>query len=206
MADTPFDFWQSRFAATEDYVFGEAPNAFLAARAPAIPAGSRVLAVADGEGRNGVWLARQGHEVTSLDFSPAAQAKARRLAARHGVAPEFIEADVHGWAYPEAAFDAVVEIFTQFSSPADRSRKWAGMRQALKPGGVLIVQGYTPAQLKYGTGGPRLEENLYTEAMLQAAFGDWRIDHLAEEVVEIDEGAGHSGRSAVVGLVARKPG
>lgn len=206
MADTPFDFWQSRYAATDDYVFGEAPNAFLAAQAGAIPAGSRVLAVADGEGRNGVWLARQGHDVVSVDFSPAAQAKARRLAERHGVAPEFIQADVHAWDYPEAAFDAVVEVFTQFSSPADRPRKWAGMRRALKPGGVLIVQGYTPEQLKYGTGGPPIEENLYTEAMLHDAFGDWIIDHLAAEVVEIDEGAGHSGQSAVVGLVARKPG
>ncbi|WP_241560008.1 class I SAM-dependent methyltransferase [Solirhodobacter olei] len=206
MTDQQFEMWQSRFAATEDYVFGEAPNAFLVAQAGAIPPRSRVLAVADGEGRNGVWLARQGHDVLSLDFSPAAQAKARRLAERYGVTPEFVQVDVHHWDYPEAAFDAVVEIFTQFSSPAERPLKWAGMRRTLKPGGVLIIQGYTPKQLEYGTGGPRVLENLYTAAMLHDAFGDWQIDHLAEEVVEMDEGPGHAGRSAVVGLVAHKPG
>ncbi len=206
MSNPDFDRWQARFGATEDYVFGEAPNHFLVAQADALPARARLLAVADGEGRNGVWLATRGHDVVSLDFSPAAQAKARRLATRHDVTPEFIEADVHRWDYPEAAFDAVVEIFTQFSGPEARALKWAGMRRTLKPGGVLILQGYTPRQLAYGTGGPRVEENLYTEPMLRAAFGDWQIEHLAEEDVEMAEGAGHSGLSAVIGLVARKPG
>lgn len=205
MPNPELDRWQARFAATDDYVFGEAPNAFLVAQAGALPARGRVLAVADGEGRNGVWLATRGLDVVSLDFSPAAQAKARRLAAKCGVAPEFVEADVHGWAYPEAGFDAVVEIFTQFSGPADRLRKWAGMRRTLKPGGVLILQGYTPKQLDYGTGGPRIPENLYTAALLSDAFGDWEVLHLAEEEVEMAEGPGHSGMSAVVGLVARKP-
>lgn len=199
------EFWQNRFAATDDYVFGDAPNQFLVAHAAALPPRGRVLAVADGEGRNGVWLAAQGLDVVSLDFSPAAQAKARKLAERVGAAPELVEADVHAWEYPEAAFDAVVEIFTQFSSPPERELKWAGMRRTLKPGGVLILQGYTPRQLAFGTGGPKTEANLYTEAMLRAAFGDWHITHLAEEEVEMSEGPGHSGVSAVVGLVARKP-
>ena len=109
--------------------------------------------------------------MVSLDFSPAAQAKARKLAERVGAAPEIVEADVHVWEYPEAAFDAVVEIFTQFSAPAERELKWAGMRRTLRPGGVLILQGYTPRQLAFGTGGPKTEANLYTEAMLRAAFG-----------------------------------
>lgn len=205
MAGTNFDFWQDRFGATEDYVFGEAPSRFLALQAAVLPEQGRVLAVADGEGRNGVWLATRGLDVVSLDFSPLAQAKARRLAARHGVAPEFVEADVHGWDYPEAAFDVVADIFSQFSGPEERARKWAGVRRTLRPGGLLILHGYTPRQLAFGTGGPRVEENLYTEPMLRAAFGDWRIDHLAEEEVDLQEGAGHAGRSAVIGLVARKP-
>ncbi len=205
MPASDLDFWNSRYAATHDYVFGDAPNQFLVAKAGALPASGRVLAVADGEGRNGVWLAARGLDVVSLDFSPAAQAKARRLAERVGAAPELVEADVHEWDYPEAGFDAVVEIFTQFSAPANRERKWAGMRRTLKPGGVLILQGYTPRQLAFGTGGPKSVENLYTEPMLRAAFGDWHIDHLVEEEVEISEGPGHSGPSAVVGLVARKP-
>ncbi|MDE3028253.1 MAG: SAM-dependent methyltransferase, partial [Paracoccaceae bacterium] len=86
-----------------------------------------------------------------------------------------------------------------------RALKWAGMRRTLKPGGRVIVQGYTPRQLDYGTGGPRVAENLYTEAMLRSAFGDWHIERLVEEDVEMSEGAGHSGLSAVIGLIARKP-
>ena len=91
----------------------------------------------------------------SIDFSPLAQAKARALAAEKGVKVNFELADVHTWQYPEAAFDVVVEIFTQFSTPGERKLKWAGMRRALKPGGLLIIQGYTPKQLEYGTGGPK---------------------------------------------------
>lgn len=206
MNNPDYDRWQARFSATDAYVFGEAPNHFLQAQAGLLPPGGRVLAVADGEGRNGVWLAAQGHDVLSLDFSPAAQAKARRLAERHGVRPTFVQADVHAWDYPADAFDAVVEVFTQFSGPAQRAQKWAGMRRALRPGGILLVQGYTPKQLTYGTGGPRIEENLYTEPMLRAAFGDWEILRLVEEDVEMREGEGHAGLSAVIGLVARKPG
>ncbi len=163
------------------------------------------MAVADGEGRNGVWLAKQGLDVLAIDFSPAALAKARTLAAENNVAVTFIEADVHAWDYPESAFDVVVEIFTQFSPPADRARKWAGMRRALKPGGLLIVQGYTPKQLDYGTGGPKQVEQLYTREMLESAFGDFNTVVIEEEEVELHEGASHSGMSAVIGLTARKP-
>lgn len=206
MSTADFDRWQTRFGSTDDYVFGEAPNHFLVSVADLLPASGRVLAVADGEGRNGVWLAARGLDVVSLDFSPIAQAKAKRLAEKQGVSPVFIEADVHAWDYPENTYDAVVEIFTQFSNPAQRAQKWAGMRRTLKPGGVLVVQGYTPRQLDYGTGGPRVHENLYTEAMLRDAFGDWPIERLVEEDREMTEGPGHSGMSAVIGLVARKPG
>ena len=84
-----------------------------------------------------------------------------------------------------AAFDVVVEIFTQFSSPAERARKWAGMRKALKPGGLLIVQGYTPKQLQYGTGGPKQIENLYTRDMLVKAFGDFHDVKIVEEELRV---------------------
>jgi SAM-dependent methyltransferase len=164
-----------------------------------------VLAVADGEGRNGVWLARQGLYVLSIDFSPAAQAKARALGAEHKVAVTFLEADVHAWPYPKEAFDVVVEIFTQFSTPGERAPKWAGMRRALKRGGLLIVQGYTPKQLDYGTGGPKQIEHLYTRDMLERAFGDFDDVEIVEEERELHEGAAHSGMSAVIGLTARKP-
>ena len=103
------------------------------------------------------------------------------------------------------AFDVVVEIFTQFSAPADRARKWAGMRRALKRGGLLIVEGYTPKQLDYGTGGPKQVEHLYTRDMLQRAFGDLADVAIIEEERELNEGPGHSGMSAYIGLTARKP-
>jgi SAM-dependent methyltransferase len=199
-----FQHWQERFSGP-GYRFGKEPNEFLVRCKSLLPRTGKVLAVADGEGRNGVWLARQGLEVVSTDFSPAAQDKARALAAEHRVAVTFVEADAHAWAYPEEAFDVVVEIFTQFSAPPDRDRKWAGMRRALKRGGLLIVQGYTPKQLDYGTGGPKQIENLYSREMLERAFGDYSDVRIAEEERELREGPGHSGMSAFIGLTARKP-
>ena len=199
-----FQHWQDRYA-TPDYRFGKAPNDFLVRCKPLLPRSGKALAVADGEGRNGVWLAKQGLDVLSIDFSPTALTKARALAAENNVAIVFEEADVHAWPYPEDTFDVVAEIFTQFSTPAERKRKWAGMRRTLKSGGLLIVQGYTPKQLEYGTGGPRQIEHLYTREMLERAFGDLNDIAIVEEERELQEGAGHSGMSAIIGLTARKP-
>ena len=195
--------WEDRFNAP-DYVFGKEPNYFLAACKLLLPKRGTALAVADGEGRNGVWLAEQGLDVTSIDFSPAAQAKGAALARERGVNVKFVQTDVHAWHYPDAAFDLVAEIFTQFSSPAERALKWAGMRRALKPGGLLILQGYTPRQLHYGTGGPKEVENLYTRDMLVKAFGDLHDVNIVEEELEMHEGTAHGGMSAVIGLTARK--
>ena len=195
--------WQERYG-TPDYLFGKAPNYFLASCKTLLPKSGKALAVADGEARNGVWLAEQGLDVTSIDFSDAAQAKAAALAKERGVAIKLVHTDVHAWDYPPDAFDVVVEIFTQFSAPAERARKWAGMRRTLKPGGLLIVQGYTPKQLQYGTGGPKEIENLYTRAMLEQTFGDFRDVEIVEEEREMHEGAAHGGMSAVIGLTARK--
>ena len=153
-----------------EYAFGTQPNYFLASCEALLPQSGRVLAVADGEGRNGVWLAEQGLDVMSIDFSPSAQKKVHALALYRHVNVAFQQTDVHSWNYPQAAFDVVVEISTQFSSPAERDLKWAGMRRALKPGGLLIIHGYTPNQLKYGTGGPKQVENLYPRLMLEKHF------------------------------------
>jgi SAM-dependent methyltransferase len=196
--------WEQRFD-TPDYAFGKEPNYFLASCKPLLPKSGKALAVADGEGRNGVWLAEQGLGVVSIDFSPSAQRKAKALARERGVEVAFEQADVHAWPYPEAAFDVVVEIFTQFSTPPERARKWAGMRKALKPGGLLLVQGYTPKQLQYGTGGPKQVEQLYTRAMLEDAFRGFRDMTIVEEEREMREGASHAGMSAVINLTARKP-
>jgi len=199
-----FARWEARFK-TPDYAFGKEPNYFLESCREVLPCRGRALAVADGEGRNGVWLAQRGLDVVSLDFSPAAQKKARALAAERQVKVSFVQADVHAWDYPLSTFDVVVEIFAQFSSPAERAAKWSGMRRTLKSGGLLIIQGYTPKQLQYGTGGPKQLENLYTRAMLEQAFSDLRDLKIVEEEREMREGASHAGMSAVIGLTATKP-
>jgi SAM-dependent methyltransferase len=199
-----YERWETRYA-VPDYAFGKEPNDFLQSCKGLLPPSGRALAVADGEGRNGVWLATQGLDVLSLDFSPSAQNKAQALAAERHVNVAFVRADVHRWEYPEAAFDVVAEIFTQFSTPAERALKWAGMRRTLKSGGLLIIQGYTPKQLEYGTGGPKQIENLYTRAMLESEFGDFRALNIVEGDREMHEGVAHAGMSAVIGLTGRKP-
>jgi len=198
-----YDRWETRYRAP-GYAFGREPNYFLAACKHLLPKSGRALAIADGEGRNGVWLAEQGLDVVSLDFSPSAQAKAATLAREHGVTMTIERGDVHNWDYPEAAFDVVCEIFTQFSTPSERARKWAGMKKALKRDGLLILIGYTPKQLQYGTGGPKEIENLYTRTLLEEAFGGFRDIKIGEEELDMHEGASHAGLSAVINLTGWK--
>jgi SAM-dependent methyltransferase len=198
-----YDRWETRYSAP-GYAFGQERNYFLAACRHLLPKAGRALAVADGEGRNGVWLAQQGLDVVSLDFSPSAQAKAATLARERGVAMTIERGDVHNWDYPEAAFDVVCEIFTQFSTPLERADKWAGMKKALKPNGLLILIGYTPKQLQYGTGGPKEIEKLYTRELLEEAFGGFRDLKIAEEELDMHEGASHAGLSAVIHLTGSK--
>jgi SAM-dependent methyltransferase len=199
-----YERWEARYAKPE-YEFGTAPNVFLAACKALLPKSGRALSVADGEGRNGVWLAQQGLDVTAIDFSPTAQKKARALATERKVNVNFVQTDVHAWQYPEAAFDVVVEVFAQFSTPAERQIKWTNMRRALKSGGLLILQGYTPKQLDYATGGPKEIDRLYTSAMLKQTFGDFRDLKITEEEHEMHEGDAHAGMSAVIGLTGKKP-
>lgn len=198
-----FDRWEGRFS-TPEYIFGEEPNGFLASCQELLPKTGRVLAVADGEGRNGVWLAEQGLDVVSLDFAPTAQKKVIALAEQRGVEVKIIQGDVHEWNYPAAAFDVVVEIFTQFSSAEQRAKKWAGMRKALKSGGLIILQGYTPDQLKFGTGGPKKLENLYTRQMIEEEFSGFSEMDFQELELEMSEGTAHGGMSAVINFTARK--
>ena len=198
------DFWNARFA-TDEYIFGTAPNVFLASQQALIRPGMRALAVADGEGRNGVWLAEQGASVHAIDVAPAALEKARKLAVSRGVTLETEQADILDWAWPEAAYDLVAAIFIQFAPPPERDRVIAGIRRTLKPGGVLILQGYTPRQVEFGTGGPPNAANMYTPELLREWFGDWQIVHLAEHESVISEGSHHHGMSALIDLVAKKP-
>jgi len=196
--------WDERFA-QPGFLFGEAPNAFLKSQLPLLRPGLSALAVADGEGRNGVWVAEQGLRVHAVDASPVALEKSRQLASVRGVSLEWEEADLQSWAWPDSAYDVVIAIFIQFVGPEGRATQFAGIRQSLKAGGVLVMQGYTPRQLEYGTGGPPHVENMYTEDLLRASFGDWAIRHLPEHDDVIDEGPGHNGMSALIDMVARKP-
>ncbi len=195
--------WNERYAG-EDFFYGTEPNAFLLSQNALLKPGMRCLAVADGEGRNGVWLAEQGLEVLSVDSSHVAQAKAKRLAQQRGVAMLFEQVDLLQWDWGENDFDVVVAIFIQFVTSPEREQMFAAIKRCLKPGGLLLLQGYTPRQLEYRTGGPSQAENLYTEAMLRKAFADMDIVQLREHDSIIREGSGHSGMSALIDLVARK--
>jgi SAM-dependent methyltransferase len=164
-----------------------------------------VLVPADGEGRNSVFLAETGHRVVATDIAEHAIAKARKLAAARGVSVEFRHLDLEGWQWPEAEFDAVVAVFIQFAPPAFRDEIFAGLKRAVRPGGLVLLHGYTPKQLEYRTGGPPVLEQLYTEELLRAAFADWELLRIEAYERELDEGEGHKGRSAVIDLVARRP-
>lgn len=203
MEQNEFDRWQTRFSAP-GYLFGTEPNAFLKAHAHLLRKGEKALSVADGEGRNGVFLAEQGLDVTSIDFSPAAQEKARALARQRGVALRVQQADVIHWDWPQDAFDVVAAIFIQFATPPERAKIFAGIKRALKPGGLLLMQGYRPKQLEYKTGGPSDVTRLYTRELLQDTFGDFSSLDIQEHDSIIHEGDGHGGMSALIDLVARK--
>jgi SAM-dependent methyltransferase len=198
--------WNQRYAAADGFLFGRAPNAFLAAEAHRLRPGQRILCLADGEGRNGVFLAKRGLEVLSVDISPVALDKARAYAAEQGAALRFEEANLASWAWPVARFEAVVAIFIQFAGPGLRRRIFARIVEALAPGGLLLMQGYRPEQLAYGTGGPPVAENMYTEALLRESFAALDILSLKVHDSAISEGRAHHGMSALIDLVARKLG
>ena len=198
--------WSQRYQdAGEDYLFGVAPCRFLQTHRHVLDSGATALSVADGEGRNSVWLAEQGLAVTALEISPVALEKARRLARGRGVEVGFIKADMLTMDWPPGQFDFVVGVFVQFVGPQEREIQFARLKQAIKPGGRLLLHGYTPKQIEYKTGGPSAAENLYTEDLLRKAFADFRIETLQSYEADVDEGKGHRGRSALIDLIARKP-
>jgi SAM-dependent methyltransferase len=195
--------WETRFRAP-GYLFGEEPNAFLKSQAHLLRRGQIALSVADGEGRNGVWLAEQGLDVLAVDFSETALAKARALSMRRGVRLRTEHADILNWHWPQAVFEVVVAIFTQVAFPAQRAEFFANLKRALKPGGLLLMQGYRPEQLNYRTGGPPEVERLYTRSILEQGFGDLAELEIHEHDSAINEGTGHVGMSALIDLIGRK--
>jgi SAM-dependent methyltransferase len=202
--DDPKGTWNKRFSA-DGFLFGLEPNRWLREHADAWQSGDRVLAVADGEGRNSVWLAARGLRVDAFDIADVGVAKARRLAAEQGVEVNFAVADIAQLEWPENAYDGVAAIFFQFAEPALRSRIFEGIVRCLKPGGTLVLQGYTPRQLEYRTGGPPFASHMYTPDLLREAFAGMEILEVREYEADLAEGTGHKGHSALIGLVARQP-
>jgi len=196
--------WDKRYD-TEGYVFGTEPSRFLTLNSEHLNAGDTVLAVADGEGRNSVFMAEQGMRVTAMDSSSVGLDKARRLAKSRNVEVNFQLADLKGYDWGAAQYDVVAAIFIQFADPAFRAEIFDGMERAVRPGGVLMLHGYTPKQVEYGTGGPPDPALLYTREMLAERFAGWDILRLVDYEAELQEGPGHSGMSALIDLIARRP-
>lgn len=197
------DFWDARYAGTQGYVYGTAPNDFVAGVAARIPAGP-VLCLAEGEGRNAVHLAALGHAVTAVDQSEVALAKARRLAAERGVTIATMTADLAAYRIEPGAWAGIVLIWAHLP-PALRQIVHAQAAAGLQPGGMLVLEAYTPAQLAFGTGGPRSVEFLMTAAQLRAEFPGLEFAILRERERDVREGTGHTGRGAVVQVLARRP-
>jgi len=195
--------WEARYA-EPGYLFGTEPNAFLKSKAHLLKPGQKALAVADGEGRNGVFLAELGLDVLAIDISPTALAKSSALAKQRGVSLRTELVDLATWHWPVAAFDVVVAIFIQFSPPKVRGEIFAKIKRALRPGGLLLLEGYRPEQLKYKTGGPSDVERLYTRALLEQAFGDFSSLEIEEHDSVVSEGSHHVGMAALIDLVGRK--
>lgn len=196
--------WEARYSKAGGYLFGEAPAQMLVENPWAIGAARTCLCVADGEGRNGVWLAGQGLSVTTFDLSHTAVDRARALAGRAGVALNANVSDWDGWDWSQS-YDLVVAVFVQFVGPDARVRQFETLRQAVRPGGRLVLHGYTPEQIGFGTGGPPDPANMYSTGLLRDAFGDWTILRLAAYERDVQEGRGHSGQSALIDLVAERP-
>ena len=201
--DNPLETWNARFA-REDFLFGEDPNAFLRVHAHRLQAGGSVLCVADGEGRNSVWLAEHGFRVTAFDFAPNAVAKAKRLAQVRNVSVSHELGDVYNWPWTAKRYDALVAVFIQFIPPDQRDFVFEGMKSAVAPGGLFLLEGYRPEQVDNHTGGPPRREHMYTAEWLEGMFSGWEILVLECRDAVIREGEAHNGMSALIDLVARK--
>ncbi len=197
------EFWDQRYGNADGFVFGTEPNDFLRTVADRIPAGP-VLCLAEGEGRNAVFLAQRGHAVTAVDLSAAGLDKARELAAQRGVTLATEVADLSRYTIAPGAWSGIVAIFMHLP-PALRRDVLARAAAGLRPGGVFVMEAYTPAQLAFGTGGPKDAALLPTLELLRAELPGLEFVHGAELERDVIEGGGHTGRAAVVQVVARRP-
>lgn len=194
--------WNERFA-REAYIYGTEPNGFLRQQAHRIPEG-RVLLLGEGEGRNAVYLAQLGYEVVAVDASSVGLAKAQALADARGVRIETQVADLADYDLGQNQWQGIVSIFCHLPSSL-RQEVHARIGPSLAHQGCLVLEGYTPEQLRHGTGGPPSTDLLYHPQMLRDDFSDLSIHHLEALEREVIEGVGHTGLGAVVQLIASKP-
>lgn len=195
------EFWNNRYAC-DDFVYGTEPNDFVAEVAARIPPGP-VLCLAEGEGRNAVFLAACGHAVTAVDQSKVALGKAQKLAAARGVKIETVVADLATYQIAPGAWAGIVSVWAHLPPPL-RQSVHAETAAGLGPGGVFVLEAYTPAQLAYDTGGPRSVEMLMTTAQLRGELAGLEFEIIRELERDVIEGGGHTGRGAVVQVLARR--
>ena len=196
--------WDKKFE-RDEYIFGKRPaDALVKLEHHLVPNG-RTLVVADGEGRNSVYLASRGFDVTATDYSKVGLAKAKALAEEHNVSVNYIFEDIFDRDLTSQQYDNVVAIFIQFVPPSHMRSVLRGLSTATKPGGTLLLHGYTPQQVTFGTGGPPNPEHMYTQAMLREIYQDLNITVCEEYLADLDEGLGHSGRSALLDFIGKRP-
>lgn len=196
------EFWDARYR-DNLHAYGEEPNAYLVQKSNLFSSGMKILAVGEGEGRNALWLSEMRYEVWMIDYSRVGLMKANAQARRRNLDLKLICADLAIWPWPTHYFDVVFAIFLHLP-PAIRPRIHNSMFQCLKPGGIIIMQSFHTDQLKYGTGGPKSLEMLYTADMLRRDFQNTRILDLEETVLTLREGPFHEGLSAVINLAMQK--
>ncbi|WP_067733153.1 class I SAM-dependent methyltransferase [Novosphingobium naphthalenivorans] len=198
--------WDDRFS-EPGYAYGTEPNDFLRERVADLQRG-RCLCLAEGQGRNAVWLAEQGFDVTAMDQSPAGMEKARELAVSRGVTIATQVGDLADFDMGEGVWDSIVAIFVHLP-PALRTSVHARIARALAPGGTVLLEAYTPDKFDYpGHGGPPRDQldRTFTRPMLIDDFKGLDVIHAEETVRDVNEGKYHHGRSAVVQFLAKKPG
>jgi SAM-dependent methyltransferase len=194
--------WDERYSA-EEYAYGTNPNNFLEANVSSIPKG-KVLSLAEGEGRNAVFLAKQGYSVTAVDSSLVGLNKARKLAEENGVIVEFIHTDLAEYDLGENKWDGIVSIFCPLPSSI-RKQLHKKVEAALKRNGVFLLEAYTPAQLKYGTGGGNSVDVMQSKESLSLELAGLKFKHLIELERDVVEGIYHTGIGAVVQAIAFHP-
>jgi len=195
-------FWNERYK-EEEYAYGIRPNDFLEKNSSLIKANSNILCIAEGEGRNAVFLAKQGHNVTAIDFSIEGLNKAQNLAKKENVQTTTILQDLANYQFEENKWDCIVSVFAHFN-PILRKQIHKQLYNALKPNGILILEAYTPLQLEFNTGGPKKIDMLYNEGMLKDDFINFKSLQINLVTREISEGIFHNGKSATVQLIAQK--